>query len=414
MDKDIKFNVIIPTRERADTLVHCLRTVVAQDYQNLNIIVSDNFSQDHTRDVVTSFSDDRIQYINTGRRLSMSHNWEFALNHVTDGWVMFLGDDDGLYPWALQTLNSLIQAHDVEAVSSTSGSFQWPGHFPDSLQGRLIIPMSNSASVKDSRAELERVFSGQSTYPNLPWLYHGGAASLALINRARDQHGRFFCSQIPDLYSAVALASIAGKYLSIGTPITIDGASKHSTGASQMRSLLGGEDQPILRFKSEDNIPFHETLIIGKSLQIMLYESYLQSWHVHHGTLGISLNDQLQVAMKTAPLTRLKTIREECRMIAERNGLPFVDNGIIWRYRLQRLPLAAKRESWDFKVDPVRLGILNIYDATVASAYIYKFIRQSTFRYTIVLPQTLNIIRWVILKIRSIAGGFWRTENTAQ
>jgi cellulose synthase/poly-beta-1,6-N-acetylglucosamine synthase-like glycosyltransferase len=65
----IKFNVIIPTRERMDTLRHCLRTVVAQDYDPLNIIVSDNFSQDGTREVVAEFNDPRITYVNTGRRV---------------------------------------------------------------------------------------------------------------------------------------------------------------------------------------------------------------------------------------------------------------------------------------------------------------------------------------------------------
>jgi len=89
MPNDIKFNVIIPTRERADVLVHCLRTVVAQDYENLEIIVSDNHSSDNTWEVVESFGDKRIRYINTGRRLSMSSNWEYALSSVSEGYVGF-------------------------------------------------------------------------------------------------------------------------------------------------------------------------------------------------------------------------------------------------------------------------------------------------------------------------------------
>lgn len=30
----------------------------------------------------------------------MSHNWEFAL-YVHEGWVTFMGDDDGLLPGAI-------------------------------------------------------------------------------------------------------------------------------------------------------------------------------------------------------------------------------------------------------------------------------------------------------------------------
>src|SRR5690349_14295603 len=100
-----KYTVVIPTRERADTLYHTLRTCVDQDYENLSILVSDNCSADNTADVVHSFRDKRIQYIKTPARLSMSANWDFALDHVTEGYVNFIGDDDGLIPGSLDIVN---------------------------------------------------------------------------------------------------------------------------------------------------------------------------------------------------------------------------------------------------------------------------------------------------------------------
>src|SRR5438034_11015688 len=96
-----KFTVIIPTRERADTLGPCLRTVVHQNYDNLEILVSDNLSQDRTEQVVRGIGDSRVKYINTGRRVGMSANFEFALSHSKDGWVTYLGCDDRLLPNAL-------------------------------------------------------------------------------------------------------------------------------------------------------------------------------------------------------------------------------------------------------------------------------------------------------------------------
>ncbi|MFC2016527.1 glycosyltransferase family A protein [Chloroflexota bacterium] len=48
------FTVVIPTRERYDTLGHALHTCVIQNYDNLEIIVSDNFRQDHTPEIVES------------------------------------------------------------------------------------------------------------------------------------------------------------------------------------------------------------------------------------------------------------------------------------------------------------------------------------------------------------------------
>ena len=396
----IKFNVIIPTRERADTLFHCLRTVVAQDYENLSIIVSDNFSQDNTKEIVDSFADHRIKYINTGKRVSMSHNWEFALSHVMDGWVMFLGDDDGLYPWALQTLNKNIQEYNVEAVSSTFGFFLWPGHFGYSLDGHLSIPLTTSVKLKRSRREIERVFSKGLSNTKLPWLYLGGAASIHLINRARDQNGRFFCSQIPDIYSAVALSFVVDKYLVIETPIVINGASKHSNGNAQMLPEVGNDEQPFLRFKSEDNIPFNKTLILGKSLQVILYECYLQAWHIHHGALGISLNDQLHIAIKVAPSEQLKDIQEECRMIATKNGFTFVEKVIPWKYKFRKLLSFMKRAFLDININPRQLNIVNVYDAVMASAYIYNFLQKAFCG--VVLARVISFIRYSFWKIKRV------------
>ena len=124
--KNPKLTVIIPTRERADTLFHTLRTVVEQDYENLEIIVSDNASNDNTEAIVRRFSDPRLNYINTGQRLGMSENWEFALGHVKGDFVMYLGDDDGLLPEACSDVAKIISSTDTKAVIWNKPDYNWP------------------------------------------------------------------------------------------------------------------------------------------------------------------------------------------------------------------------------------------------------------------------------------------------
>lgn len=369
--ESIKFNVIIPTRERADTLLHSLRTVVAQQYANLNIIVSDNFSQDNTKEVVAGFRDPRIRYINTGKRVSMSHNWEFALGHVDDGWVMFIGDDDGLLPWAMETLNQEIQKHKVDIVASKCGIFIWPEQFGWQKDGSLLVPLTRSSEIRNSSVELEKTFCGEQEYNQLPWLYNGGAASIDLINKLRNADGRFFCSQAPDIYSAVALTCSSDKFLYIKTPIAINGASRHSTGTSQMFSSAGIDDKPILQYFSEENIPFHEDLVLGKSLQMTLYESYLQSFHLHHGKPGIRLADQLQVALNSPQVDNFPCIEAQCLAIARKHGLPAPIRKKRSKYGIKSLLALGKNLAWEVP-DPGQLGLRNIHDAVIASASIYS------------------------------------------
>ena len=91
-------SVIIPTRERADTLLFAIKTAFDQNSDDYEVIVSDNFSQDNTKEVVESFSDPRLVYVNSGRRLSMCDNYEFGLEHARGEYIIFIGDDDAIMP----------------------------------------------------------------------------------------------------------------------------------------------------------------------------------------------------------------------------------------------------------------------------------------------------------------------------
>ena len=50
-----KFTVVIPTRDRADTLLYAIKSALSQDYQDFTVLVSDNASVDSTApNVVTA------------------------------------------------------------------------------------------------------------------------------------------------------------------------------------------------------------------------------------------------------------------------------------------------------------------------------------------------------------------------
>ena len=60
--KNIKLSIIIPTRERSDTLFFTIKTIIEQDYDNYELIISDNASQDNTYEIVKNFKDKHIIY----------------------------------------------------------------------------------------------------------------------------------------------------------------------------------------------------------------------------------------------------------------------------------------------------------------------------------------------------------------
>ena len=137
--------ILIPTRERAAVLAHSLHSAVDQDYPNLEIIVCDNASVDDTRAVVDSFACERIRYVNPGKRLSMSRNWEFGLSHVRDGWVTILGDDDAILPGAIERAMEIARATGVKAIRSDGAD---TARFTCANQQVMSLGVRRSGSTK--------------------------------------------------------------------------------------------------------------------------------------------------------------------------------------------------------------------------------------------------------------------------
>lgn len=325
MLNEIKFTIVIPTRERADTLAHTLANVVLQDYGNFQILVSDNASDDDTREVVQSFTrtHNNIRYINTNQRLSMSHNWEFALSHIDDGWVIFLGDDDGLLPGALAYVDNIVKQTGVHAVASSACGFSWPNDATNEA-GRLTCILDDGFRLIDSRDALQNVIDGEKSYSHLPMLYQGFIDSV-LIRKAKSVTTNFFLSMIPDVYAAIALTLLTTKYAYSRRPLVLTGHSHHSGGAAAFsKTERNKEYNPALAFFRESNIPFHENLpplsdgTVVRSIQAIVYESYLQAVSLHHNKdIRTSPEQQLFVILRDASPDFAESIGEWSQAFAD-------------------------------------------------------------------------------------------------
>ena len=82
---------------------------------DIEIVVSDNASLDHTPDVIANFHDRQLVSVNTGRRVSMRQNFDFAIGKSTGDYVIMIGDDDAMLPgqfeslrWALEKYRPLV------------------------------------------------------------------------------------------------------------------------------------------------------------------------------------------------------------------------------------------------------------------------------------------------------------------
>ncbi|ODT95606.1 MAG: hypothetical protein ABS82_07530 [Rhodanobacter sp. SCN 67-45] len=371
-----KITVIIPTRERCDVLESSLRTVTSQDYDNLDIIVSDNCSRDDTEGVVRRFNDRRIRYVNTGKRLNMSHNWEFALSQVNEGWVSFIGDDDGLLPEAIKTVADIIETAGVEAIRSTFCTYHWPAIMGNE-HGQLIVPMSSGTEMRETSPWLGKVMRGVAKYPQLPVIYDGGFISLSALNKVKSRIGAYFASCNPDLYSAVAIASVIDRYVFLHAPTAVSGVSRHSTGHSSFSTRKDRNMVPASTYYAESNIPFHDAMPLHEdgslpiSFQAMVYEAYLQSAPLR-ATQDFGHRQQLEVILATAGPHR-ESIETWGRRFAAQHAIDLAAarrSAVLRRAYLQPLSTSRKIVNAMHTVFAENLPIRNIHEACIAAATI--------------------------------------------
>jgi len=96
------FSIVIPTRNRATILEGALRSCIAQTFENFEIIVSNNYSDDNTEEVIKQLDCKKIKYFKTPNSYNMIDSWTFALSKANGCYATILGDDDALTPNALK------------------------------------------------------------------------------------------------------------------------------------------------------------------------------------------------------------------------------------------------------------------------------------------------------------------------
>jgi glycosyltransferase involved in cell wall biosynthesis len=87
--------IAIPTYNRANAyLKQAIKSAVGQTYTNLEVIVADNCSIDHTETVVKKFKDQRIRYIKHKRNIGANNNFNYCVKQANGIYFLLLHDDD--------------------------------------------------------------------------------------------------------------------------------------------------------------------------------------------------------------------------------------------------------------------------------------------------------------------------------
>jgi len=168
----VRFSIVIPTRERAHTLRFALRTCLDQQFDDYEVIVSDNCSSPATKAVADEAASPKVRYVRTPEPVAMSANWEFAVSHARGEYVTVLGDDDGLLPHALSQLEGLVQRHSPKAVRWGLVLYTWPTFMLAGHENYIRLPLGNAVVERDGMEVIRSVAESLESYEDLPMIYN--------------------------------------------------------------------------------------------------------------------------------------------------------------------------------------------------------------------------------------------------
>lgn len=102
--------VVIPTYNQADYLRTALLSLQKQNYSNWEAIIINNFSSDHTLDVISSLADTRISVIPFRNHGIIAASRNIGISHANGRYIAFLDSDDFWYPEKLNRCVEILEA----------------------------------------------------------------------------------------------------------------------------------------------------------------------------------------------------------------------------------------------------------------------------------------------------------------
>ena len=151
-----KVSICVPVYNGELYIAETLRSALAQDFTDFELVISDNASTDRTADIVASLHDPRIIYSRSPSNVGAVGNFNRCLELARGRYLKILCADDLLYPTCLSRQVDILerdQHQSIALVSSTrdiidtASRIRWRAR-PNGLAGRHTAADAIRRSVR--------------------------------------------------------------------------------------------------------------------------------------------------------------------------------------------------------------------------------------------------------------------------
>jgi glycosyltransferase involved in cell wall biosynthesis len=259
MTDSVKISVLLPTRDRLELLRHAVASVRRLEDSDYEIVISDNCSTGDVEGYAASLNDTRIRYVRAPKLLSVTENWNNALQHSTGDYVVMLGDDDALLSGYFTRTRRLIAEFDrPQVIYHSTHLYAYPGVLPEMPDG-VLRPHGYARFLREAerpyRLPCEEARLLVRRAANLQASY-GFNMQFATISRGIVEElagdGDFFHPPFPDYYAMNHLFARAHSIVAEPRSLAVIGIATRSQGFyfgnnrdTEGRAFLEGGEKPL-------------------------------------------------------------------------------------------------------------------------------------------------------------------------
>ena len=234
------FTIVIPTRDRPELFKDALESALAQEFEDFEVIVSDNSTDDKTQTVLEHFSNrPRLVVFRTNGNLPMPAHFEFATLKAHGRYVLMLTDRSVLKPYALNTIYNAINSS-TENVSVCS--WRWSLRDDGSQLEYADTPLHGGGIENLTSQAIAEIFvNRQNVYPyELPRAMNACYRN-DLAAEIRNKYGALFFPISPDYTCAFLLLAHTEKVLFLDMALYISQGLSVSSGGKGYGSVSVNE-----------------------------------------------------------------------------------------------------------------------------------------------------------------------------
>lgn len=111
-----EFSILCPCFNHEKYVADFIKSVLAQSYQDWELIIVDDCSSDKSTEIIKSFNDERIKFVQHDYNKGVNVALNTAFENSCGNNVIFCASDDMLEPFALQKYKETYDKQKVEAV----------------------------------------------------------------------------------------------------------------------------------------------------------------------------------------------------------------------------------------------------------------------------------------------------------